>query len=43
MYFRDVFLSGFRMVLALFWEIFWWQNDDQKANGGLVEIVVLPK
>ena len=29
------------MVLAMFWETFWCQNDDQKAKGGLVEMFVL--
>ena len=41
--FSDGFLSGFRMVLGMFWETFWCQNDDQKAKGGFVEMIVLPK
>ena len=36
-------LSGFRMVLGMFWETFWCQNDDQKAKGGVVEMLVLLK
>ena len=43
MCFRDDFLSGFRMVLGMCWETFWCQNDDQKAKGGFVEMLVLPK
>ena len=43
MCFRDVFLNGFRMVLGMFWEAFWCQNDDQKAKGGFVELLVLLK
>ena len=41
--FRDGFLNGFRMVLGMFWETFWCQNDDQKAKGGFVEMLVLLK
>ena len=41
MCFRDVFLSGSRMVLGMFWKTFWCQNEDQKAKGAFVEIVVL--
>ena len=29
------------MVLGMFWETFWCQNDDQKAKGGFVEMFVL--
>ena len=41
MCFRDVFLSGFRVLLGMFWEIFWCQSEDQKAKGGFVEMLVL--
>jgi len=41
MCFRDGFLIGFRVVLGMFWETFWCQNDDQKAKGGFVEMLVL--
>ena len=34
-------MSGFNMVLAMFWESVWCQNDDQKAKGGFVEMLVL--
>ena len=27
------------MVLGMFWETFWCQNDDQTAKGGFVEMV----
>ena len=40
MCFRD---GGFRVVLAMFWETCWCQNDDQKAKGGFVEMLVLHK
>ena len=43
MCFRDVLLSGFRMVLGMFWETFWCHKDDQKAKGGFVEMFVLLK
>ena len=43
LFFRDDFLSGFRAVLGMFWETFWCQNDDQKAKGGFVEMLVLRK
>ena len=43
MCFRDGFLIGLRVVLGMFWEIFWCQNDDQTAKEGFVEIVVLRK
>ena len=41
MCFRDDLLSGFRAVLGMFWETCWCQNDDQKAKGGFVEMIVL--
>ena len=41
MWFRDVFVSDRRVVLGMFWESFWCQNDDQKAKGGFVEMLVL--
>ena len=34
-------LNGFRMVLGMFWKTFWCRNDDQKAKGGFVEMLVL--
>ena len=37
MCFRHGFLSGFSLVLGMFWETFWCRNDDQKAKGGFVE------
>ena len=40
---RDDFLSGFKLVLGMFLEICWCQNDDQKAKGGFVEMLVLLK
>ena len=43
MCFRDILLSGFRVVLDMFWETCWCQNDDQKAKGGFVEMLVLLK
>ena len=43
MCFRDAFFCGFRMVLGMFGERFGCQNDDQKAKGGFVEMIVLPK
>ena len=43
MCFRDDFLSGFRVVLGMFWETVWYQNEDQKAKGGFVEMLVLLK
>ena len=43
MCFRDDLLNGFRMVLGMFWETFWCQNDDQKAKGGFVGMLVLLK
>ena len=30
--FEMFLLSGFRMVLGVFWNICWCQNDDQKAK-----------
>ncbi len=36
-------LSGFKVVLGRFWNTCWCQNDDQKAKGGFVEMLVLRK
>ena len=41
--FRDGFLSGFRVVLDIFWDTCWCLNDDRKAKGGFVEMLVLLK
>ncbi len=35
-------LSGVRVVLGMFWETFWCQNEKQKAKGGFVKMFVLP-
>ena len=43
MCFRDGFLSGFKVISGTFWETFLCQNDDQKAKGGFVEMLVLLK
>ena len=43
MCFRYVFLNGFMVVLGMFWQICWCQNDDEKTKGGFVEMFVLPK
>ena len=43
MCFRDDVFSGFIMALGMFPETFWCQNDDQKAKGGFVEMLVLRK
>ena len=37
-------LDMFSVVfLGMFWQIYWCQNDDEKAKGGFVEIFVLRK
>ena len=41
MCFRDVFWSGFRVVLGMCWDTFWCQNEKQKAKGGFVKMLVL--
>ena len=39
--FSGFFLNGLRVVVGMCWETFWCQNDDQKAKGGFVEMLVL--